>query len=98
MKLKLTLFAAAFTLAAATAAQAGPNISISVGANINRGNAGYCAPRPVYYCQPVYYQRPVVVYRPAPVYWGGPRYRNVGYGNCGPNVYRVPPPVQVWRY
>lgn len=76
MKLKLTLTAA--FLAAATAAQAGPQFFVSF------GTGGACAPRPVY-CPPqrVFYQQPnwgqtvrVISYNQAPVYYAQPGFTN----------------------
>lgn len=76
MKLKLTLTAA--FLAAATAAQAGPQFFVSF------GTGGACAPRPV--CrqpQRVFYQQPncgqtvrVISYNQGPVYFAQPGFTN----------------------
>ncbi len=90
MKLKSTLLAVGLLAAAATAAQAGPQISISIG--------GGCAPRPVYYapapvCAPVVYAPRVVYDQPSPVFYSNPGWSNRRVVQYGPPVYRVAAPV-----
>jgi hypothetical protein len=94
MKLNFTLAAAGFFLAAATAAQAGPQVFVSFG-----GGGGcvqqpvYCAPRTVYYQQPFYGPSVSVV-----TVNQGARNCNTGFSNqqvvtYGAPVYRVAQPV-----
>jgi hypothetical protein len=92
MKLKLTLAAAGFILAAATAAQAGPQVFVSFGGGgCAQQQPVYCAPQPVY-CAPrtVYFQQPF--YGPS-VTVVNPGFSNRQVVTYGAPVYRVPAPI-----